>query len=526
MNYIAVIFSTILFSSTIIAVALAIYSVKSTIVPGAKYFTLLCSSVAIFCFGYCMELQSKSIEISLFWNEFRYLAGPFLCLFAVLMAFEYTGNTKIFESKARLIGLVLVPTSIIVIRFTNDIHHLYYTSVALESNGFFNILVKSKGPLYYYYILFLTICMICSTVIYLKTALNSSTVTHVPISLMVLASLFPWLTFYMNMTNTAPYGIDYSAILLCPSSILYMLGIFRFRILKTIPIARNTVFHHSKDGIIILDYNENIIDFNQAAISIFEGLTDKHLNHKFYHLFPKWLEIGDLSEENESFEFSLTKSGAERHYSLENIRLKTKTNSTLGWLFTVSDITKLINNQKQLEVHATVDDLTSLFNRRFFFELFYREFESVKQRNTPICLIMFDIDFFKKVNDNYGHQAGDEVLKYVATTSKDCVRVTDVVARYGGEEFMILLPKTKIDDAIDLAELIRSRLEMSYCDYNNSKINVTASFGVAGFENYSSGLSVEILIKAADRALYSIKTSGRNKVAFQSVESQGKVNRT
>ncbi|WP_185732604.1 PAS domain S-box protein [Clostridium tagluense] len=191
--------------------------------------------------------------------------------------------------------------------------------------------------------------------------------------------------------------------------------------MKTIPIARNTVFHNSKDGIIILDYNENIIDFNQVAISIFEGLTDKHLNHKFYHLFPEWLEIGDLSEKNESFEFSLTKSGAERYYSLENIRLKTKTNSTLGWLLTVSDITKLINNQKQLELQ------------------------------------------------------------------------------------MLLL-------------------DMGYCNYNNSEINVTASFGVTGFENYSAESSVQILIKAVDLALYSVKTSGRNKVAFQSVESQCNIN--
>jgi len=131
---------------------------------------------------------------------------------------------------------------------------------------------------------------------------------------------------------------------------------------------------------------------------------------------------------------------------------------------------------------------------------------------------MFDIDFFKKVNDNYGHQAGDEVLKYIVAKSKSCIRDTEIIARYGGEEFMILLPNTKIDNAIVLAERIRSQLEMGYCEYNNSKINVTASFGVTGLEIYSAGLSVDTLIKAADKALYSAKSSGRNKVAFQLVE--------
>jgi len=134
-------------------------------------------------------------------------------------------------------------------------------------------------------------------------------------------------------------------------------------------------------------------------------------------------------------------------------------------------------------------------------------------------LIMFDIDFFKKVNDDYGHYVGDEVLKYVVAKSKACIRETDIIARYGGEEFMILLPKTKIEVAIGLAERIRSQLEMGYYDYDNSKIKVTASFGVTGFENYTNGLSVETLIKAVDKALYSVKNSGRNKVAFQSVEN-------
>jgi len=403
-------------------------------------------------------------------------------------------------------------------RYTNNIHHLYYTSISFSSNGYFNILIKHKGPLYYYYILFVTISMIYSTLIYLKTAINSSSVTHAPILIMITASLLPWFSFYMNVTNIAPYGIDYCAIVLFPSSILYTLGIFKFRILRTIPIARNAVFHHSKDGIIILDYNENIIDYNQAARLIFEQLTDKYLNQKFYSLFPNHFEIGNLTAGNEPFEFCLTKLGTEYYYSLENIQLKTANNKTLGWLFIVSDITKLINNQKQLEIHATVDSLTNVFNRRFLFDLFNQEIENANQSNKPICLIMFDIDFFKKVNDDYGHYVGDEVLKYVVSKSKACIRKTDIIARYGGEEFMILLPKTKIDVAIGLAERIRSQLEMGYYNYNNSKIKVTASFGVTGFENYIAGLSVETLIKAVDKALYSVKNSGRNKVAFQSVE--------
>jgi len=518
MNYIATILSSILFFTTIIALLLLIYSLRNFNIRGSKYFAFLCGSVAIFSFGYGMELQSESMKVALFWDGFRYLAGPFLCLFAAFMALDYTGNVKLFQSKSKIIILLLIPTSIVIIRYTNNLHHLYYTSISFSSNGYFNILIKQKGELYYYYMLFLTISMIYSTLIYLKTAINSSSVTHAPILIMLVASLLPWISFYMNVVNIAPYGIDFSAIVLFPSSILYTLGIFKFRILGTIPIARNAVFHHSKDGIIILDYNENIIDFNVAATLIFEQLTDKRFNNKFYSLIPNCSEIGNLTGEIEPFQFCLTKLGMEYYYSLENVKLKTVNNSTLGWLFIVSDITKLINNQKLLEVHASVDSLTNIFNRRALFELFNQELENSKQTNRPICLIMFDIDFFKKVNDDYGHQVGDEVLKYVTTKCKDCIRETDIIARYGGEEFMIILPKTKIDVAIGLAEHIRTQLEMGYCDYNNSKIKVTASFGVTGLENHTDGLTVETLIKVVDKALYSVKNSGRNKVAFESVE--------
>ncbi|WP_407309886.1 diguanylate cyclase [Desulfosporosinus sp. SB140] len=517
MNHIADMYSLLLFISTIIAVGLSIYSIKSSPMPGSKYFAILCGSVAIFSFGYGMELQSESLKVALFWNKFQYLSGPFIGLFAFFLAADYTGNKKLLKSKARIIVLLLIPFSITIIRYTNDFHHLYYTSVLYTSNGFFNILIKNKGPLFTYYMLYLSFIMIYSSVIYLKTIFNSSSINHVPISIMIIASLLPWLSIYMNISNTAPFGIDYSAILLCPSAILYMFGIFKFRMLRTIPIARNTVFHHSKDGIIILDYNENIIDYNEAAVLIFDQLTDKYLHQKIYNLLPELMERGTLRGENESFDFSFTKSGIEHYYSLENIRLNTENDYTLGWIFIISDITKLVNNQKRFEVYATIDDLTNIYNRRFFIELFNQEINSAKKTKDPLCLIMYDIDFFKNINDKYGHQAGDEILRYVVATSKACIRATDIVARYGGDEFMILLPETKIDDAIALAERIRSQLEMGYCIYDNHKINITSSFGVTGFENYTTDLSVEVLINEVDKTLYQGKSSGRNKVTFRSL---------
>lgn len=155
--------------------------------------------------------------------------------------------------------------------------------------------------------------------------------------------------------------------------------------------------------------------------------------------------------------------------------------------------------------HATLDALTGFYNRRQLEERIKQEASSAKRQHRSLCAIMTDIDYFKKVNDTYGHAAGDLVLKTVSREIKNQLRDYDVAGRYGGEEFVILLPFTKLEEAKMVAERLRKSIETKKFDIGNKKINITISLGVAEYKGKD-------FIENADKALYKAKESGRNKV--------------
>lgn len=156
--------------------------------------------------------------------------------------------------------------------------------------------------------------------------------------------------------------------------------------------------------------------------------------------------------------------------------------------------------------HATLDALTGFYNRRQLEERIKQEASSAKRQHRSLCAIMTDIDYFKKVNDTYGHATGDLVLKTVSREIKNQLRDYDVAGRYGGEEFVILLPFTKLEEAKMVAERLRKAVEAKKIETSDKKhINVTISLGVAEYKEKD-------FIENADKALYKAKESGRNKV--------------
>ncbi len=162
--------------------------------------------------------------------------------------------------------------------------------------------------------------------------------------------------------------------------------------------------------------------------------------------------------------------------------------------------------RKQRE-QATCDGLTGLLNHRMFQEIIHYEIERVKRYERSLSLVMFDIDHFKKFNDNFGHPAGDEIIKMVARNTKCLIRFTDRAFRYGGEEFCVLMAETSSENAVHFAERLRRKIED---DHTVKKLTVTISLGVTG---YIKGESPQDFIKRADIALYKSKKNGRNRVS-------------
>lgn len=180
-------------------------------------------------------------------------------------------------------------------------------------------------------------------------------------------------------------------------------------------------------------------------------------------------------------------------------------------IFSASQIASMQCNMERLELISKTDSLTGLYNRRYVMEKLENEFINYKKTKKKFSLIIADIDYFKKINDSFGHDCGDQVLKAVAQNLQDAVRERGFVSRWGGEEFLILLPETEIEDARILADKIRKIIEEEIIEYNGIQVSITLTFGVTVNEDYEM---IDDTIKKADNALYEGKGQGRNCVVL------------
>jgi diguanylate cyclase (GGDEF)-like protein/PAS domain S-box-containing protein len=174
--------------------------------------------------------------------------------------------------------------------------------------------------------------------------------------------------------------------------------------------------------------------------------------------------------------------------------------------------------QEELRELSTHDALTGLYNRRYLEEFFRRELLLAERAGHPVSVIMGDLDHFKAVNDRDGHLAGDEVLRVFGNLMKHNARASDIICRYGGEEFLLVLPGMTQEGALERAEQLRRAMAATRFSYGASAIMVTASFGIAVFP--SDGRTTDELIAAADMALYSAKSAGRNRVSLSCEHSK------
>jgi diguanylate cyclase (GGDEF)-like protein len=188
--------------------------------------------------------------------------------------------------------------------------------------------------------------------------------------------------------------------------------------------------------------------------------------------------------------------------------LRSEDNSISGIFLIIQDVTELATYEQKLVEMNTKDALTGIYNRRFLESRLKEECERQRRYARPLSLIMIDIDFFKKVNDTYGHQCGDLILQTVAAKAAAVIRKTDFIARYGGEEFCCLLPETDGGSAEIVAEHLRIHIEDMENSFEDKLVKVTISLGISCFVTDDSP---ETFLKRADDALYQAKHSGRNR---------------
>ena len=280
----------------------------------------------------------------------------------------------------------------------------------------------------------------------------------------------------------------------------------------------------SHDALIMINGQGEITFWNPAAESMFGYMAEQMVSKDLH-------EILALPHEKDSAVMGLKKFSETGKGTVLNRVIELKAVRKNGEVFpaelavapfifqgkwyavgSVRDITARKEAERQLTKLATTDALTGLLSRRRFLELSEMEFRRSLRYKKCFSLMMFDLDKFKNVNDTYGHDVGDKVLRAVAETVKQALRETDVIGRIGGEEFAVIMPETDADTAIQAAERVRIRLMDTRIKARNQAIGCTVSIGLANMTDDMTDFSQ--LMKKADEALYAAKRGGRNRVAM------------
>ncbi len=504
------IISSLIFSA-IFTLVLASYVAVKVRKPGFLSYALLMISVSFYSFGYAIELSSSTVGGIFNALKIQYIGISFLPVFWVIFAADYTGlGKKILRSLYPVFFIISFTTLILV--FTNEYHHIYFKNIGVIETKLFSISVLDRGPWYWLNVTYAYSLLLAGNVLFLILVARSSGYLRKQAILMFFSSVIPWAANILYLIGASIYGIDHTPFFLTLVGPIFILALFRFKMFDLVPIALRTVFDEMNDPIFVLDTGNRLVDYNKAAIDLLGNRSKLMVGLSIDQIFYNHAELIDLLKNNVSNADPIISSatGATQYYRVGISKL-IASEKRIGSVLTLHDVTSEQMLIGRLHTMATIDELTGINNRRNFMVLCGKELDRVKRSQRPLALLMMDIDFFKRINDEHGHQAGDIVLQNVAKFLSDDLRSTDILGRYGGEEFVAALPETDRQTASSIAARLNRGIESLEIRYQDKTITVTISIGIVVADAWDQDISLDRCLAKADEALYRAKEEGRNR---------------
>ncbi|MEW6526748.1 MAG: diguanylate cyclase [Spirochaetota bacterium] len=498
--------SSLLFLSSAILLSLCMIIIIRKKVKERKYLLLLLLAFAIYTIGYTIEIQGQTLQwvhISLI---FEYIGISFLPAFLILLALSYLTDIDRIPLYLKFF-IYVIPIITFIVVLTDPYHNLLHKNPFIDYSGPFPVVSFEKGIWYWVHIVYYNVALLISNIIFLRIFIKSHSRFKKQTVIIFLSTLIPWITMFIYLSGIITWPLDINPFSFTIMAIILYIGVKKQYLIDILPIARDLVFENIYDAAFVLDNNGLIIDYNRSAENILsnqESIIGKNIKDVLN-------ELSSSINDNQDLQIVTETTINERIYNIQNIPLTSIKNKSMGYIFLLRDITEYRMMAEKLQKLAITDELTGIYNRRKFNEVALREFNRAKRNKNPLSIIIMDIDYFKIVNDTYGHAIGDDVLKTIAKSIAESLRSLDIFARYGGEEFIICLPETSIIAAQNVAERIRSCInDLTFHDKQNNQFKISLSLGVSQIKEYSQ--TIEDIIRDADKALYEAKSQGRNKV--------------
>ncbi|MCQ4088020.1 histidine kinase N-terminal 7TM domain-containing protein [Saccharibacillus sp. JS10] len=500
--------------SGVLSVLLAIYSsLQKTRFSGMRLFIMMSIATAIYTFGSSMELASSTLDEIKFWISFEYLGLPFISPLNLMVVFHYVGRERMMTTKAAAAMLIL-PAITTGLMLTNDVHGLVYQSMSLRADAPWPLADFAMG---FWYVVNGSYTLACGVVgmwllaRHMRQTLN---VHRKQTAVMFLGLFLPIGASLIYIMNLTPYHIDPVPATMSLTNLLYCWAILSSGMLTSTPVVRENILESMSDGVIVLDPAGRIADYNKAASLLFPFLTRQKIGSLATEVFPKH----QLRDEDDDLQFLQDEERVIEWLEENETRFYRTRSSPIyfrrggiyaGRTLVVLDMTENVRLHRKLEHMATHDGMTQIYNRTHFVERSEILLEEASQSKQHLTIALFDIDRFKNINDTYGHDIGDIVIRHVVHCCQIHLGDRDVFGRYGGEEFALCMPGRSLDESFQLLEAIRHELYSTPVLTPAGEIGVTASFGLT---EATSNLPLKTLTKMADEALYLAKQSGRNNV--------------
>ncbi|MBM0744440.1 diguanylate cyclase [Phormidium sp. CLA17] len=518
----------ILSLTALLAVAVAAAAWRRRAASSAsRPFILSLLSIAFYATVAALEAAAIALPDKIFWSKLEYVGSGCVVTFFLIFAIHFTHKRQWLTLKNTVL-LWLLPSLNVVLVATNEQHRLVWSGFLPYSQGT-NQIVYQHGPGFYWVMSCVYLYTLTGSLLLVKAMQQSARLQQQQSWLALAGALVPLLGGSAYMLNLTPAGLNLTPMSFLLTGIIYFVTLFRFRLFDLVPVARDTLIESMSDGVLVLDLHNRLIDINPAAQQL-TGIRVTCLGQPLRQLFSSWQVIAQLCEASETVQCELLlKVSADCYVELHVIPLRDRCKGLTGRLLVLRNVTqrqqadlelRQANERLQAQLHeikalqtqlreqAIRDALTGLFNRRYFEETLPRELARAAREAYPVAVILMDIDFFKQVNDTYGHQGGDCVLQAFGSLLRDHSQQGDIACRYGGEEFVLTLPAITLKDVYQRAEQIRRSFQAMRVQFGSATICTTLSLGVGLFPEH--GDTSQSLMQVVDQALYIAKAAGRN----------------
>ncbi|MBT6341386.1 MAG: diguanylate cyclase [Desulfobacula sp.] len=501
----------LLFTAGIISLFLSVYSFNFRSTLLIKYFRILGAAVAVYAFGYGFELTSSTLSDMLFWSKIQYIGISVLPGLVLMIAICYTGKEK-WQTHGNLMVIFIIPLITLVSRELNDFHHLFYKTVSINTASPFPMLEFERGPFYLLHDFYTNIALVITTILFFQFVIRAAAFYRKQAIAMLVATFIQWVGFIFYLFVDIPWNFDINPLLFAASVPLFAVGIFKFSLFDLAPVARDNIFEELKDGILVLNLENRLVDFNQVCKKIFPDISKQNIGLNIRTNLGNSHKINEILSSNISpqDEVLIMEGNKVLYFHLSVSALFNRENKKIGTIIIFKDISLQKNLMVKLEKMASIDELTNIYNRRYLISLSEIEIAKTKRSGRSISILLIDLDDFKVVNDHFGHLLGDKVLKVFTRIVKESIRNIDIFGRYGGEEFVVIMPETSPEKAFAVAERVRENICRNPLKIGDKQIHLTVSTGVFGTAE-NKFLAFDKLLDFADKALYKAKKAGRNR---------------